>query len=116
MDWDAETPYLTDYRGELGAGKEWNIKVSSTMEEKDTRLVFTGMEKLPEGIDPDWIRIEFTVPREYAGWRVDRFVSNRIVRLSRTKVQRILKKVAGTNLSIGIVTPYSLQRRYAPFG
>jgi 23S rRNA pseudouridine1911/1915/1917 synthase len=51
------------------------------------------MDKRPEGIDPDWIQFEFTVPREYAGWRADRFVANRMPRLSRTRIQKILTTV-----------------------
>ncbi len=50
------------------------------------------MKERPKGIDPEWIQLEFVVPREYAGWRADRFISNRIPRLSRTRVQRVLKR------------------------
>ena len=50
------------------------------------------MKKRPEHIDPEWIRLDFMVPREYAGWRADRFISNRIPRLSRTRVQRVLRR------------------------
>jgi 23S rRNA pseudouridine1911/1915/1917 synthase len=48
----------------------------------------------PAGIDPDFIEIELVVAREYAGWRADRYVARRIPRLSRTRVQRILKELA----------------------
>jgi 23S rRNA pseudouridine1911/1915/1917 synthase len=50
------------------------------------------MKERPDDIESDWIQLEFSVPREYAGWRADRFVSNRIPRLSRTRVQRILRR------------------------
>lgn len=45
----------------------------------------------PQGIDSDWLALEFTVPKEFAGWRADLFISNRIPRLSRTRIQKILK-------------------------
>jgi len=48
----------------------------------------------PPGIEPDYIEIELVVAREYAGWRADRYVAQRIPRLSRTRVQRILKDLA----------------------
>lgn len=48
----------------------------------------------PPGIDPDFIEIELIVAREYAGWRADRYVARRIPRLSRTRVQRILRDLA----------------------
>lgn len=48
------------------------------------------MSHRPSNIDPSWLRIEFPVPREYAGWRVDLFVANRMQRLSRTRIQKIL--------------------------
>lgn len=51
-------------------------------------------EELPENIGADWIRLEFIVRREHAGWRADLFISNQIPRLSRTRVQKILKKAA----------------------
>ncbi|MDJ0763947.1 MAG: RluA family pseudouridine synthase [Myxococcota bacterium] len=50
------------------------------------------MRHRPCGIDPEWIELVFVVPREYSGWRVDRFIANRIPRLSRTRVQRILTR------------------------
>ena len=52
------------------------------------------MKERPPGIDPDFLELEFTVAREYAGWRADLFISNRIPRLSRTRVQKILRKAA----------------------
>lgn len=48
----------------------------------------------PPGIDPDWFALEFTVPKEFAGWRADLFIANRIPRLSRTRIQKIVR-VAG---------------------
>ncbi len=50
------------------------------------------MKERPEHISPEWIRLDFVVPREYAGWRADRFISNRIPRLSRTRVQKVLRR------------------------
>lgn len=50
------------------------------------------MTQRPDDIPEDWIQLEFTVPREQAGWRADLFLSHRIPRLSRTRVQRILKR------------------------
>ncbi len=52
------------------------------------------MKERPPGIDPDYLELEFIVAREYAGWRADLFISNRIPRLSRTRVQKILRKAA----------------------
>lgn len=48
----------------------------------------------PPGIDPDYIELEFEVAPEFAGWRADRYVAHRIPRLSRTRVQRILRNLA----------------------
>jgi 23S rRNA pseudouridine1911/1915/1917 synthase len=53
-----------------------------------------GVTKRPTQIDPGFLELTFRVAREYAGWRADRFIANRIPRLSRTRVQRILKKFA----------------------
>ena len=52
------------------------------------------MKERPPGIDPDFLELEFIVRREYAGWRADLFIANRIPRLSRTRVQKILRKAA----------------------
>jgi 23S rRNA pseudouridine1911/1915/1917 synthase len=52
------------------------------------------VKERPPGIDPDFLELEFVVRREYAGWRADLFISNRIPRLSRTRVQKILRKAA----------------------
>ncbi|MCP4604944.1 MAG: RluA family pseudouridine synthase [Proteobacteria bacterium] len=65
------------------------------------------MKKRPESIDSDWIEFEFVVPREYAGWRADRFISNRIPRLSRTRVQKILRR-AGFDEEGKLVKPNRL--------
>jgi 23S rRNA pseudouridine1911/1915/1917 synthase len=51
-------------------------------------------EDRPPGIDPELIELEFHVSKEYAGWRVDRYIARRIPRLSRTRVQQILKRFA----------------------
>ncbi len=48
--------------------------------------------KRPDNIDPDWLALEFEVKREQAGWRADIFISNRIPRLSRTRVKQILER------------------------
>jgi 23S rRNA pseudouridine1911/1915/1917 synthase len=50
--------------------------------------------KRPPSIDADYLKFEFFVRREHAGWRADRFVSHRIPRLSRTRVQKILRRGA----------------------
>jgi 23S rRNA pseudouridine1911/1915/1917 synthase len=49
------------------------------------------MTRLPDGIGEDFIEIVLEVPREFAGWRADRYVAHRIPRLSRTRVQQILR-------------------------
>ncbi|MFO8073935.1 MAG: RluA family pseudouridine synthase [Polyangia bacterium] len=49
------------------------------------------MTRRPDGIDEDHIEIMLEVPREFAGWRADRYVAYRIPRLSRTRVQQILR-------------------------
>jgi 23S rRNA pseudouridine1911/1915/1917 synthase len=45
----------------------------------------------PAHVDPDLIELTFVVAREFSGWRADRYVAHRIPRLSRTRVQRLLK-------------------------
>jgi 23S rRNA pseudouridine1911/1915/1917 synthase len=40
----------------------------------------------------DWVDVEFTVEPNYAGWRLDRYLCEKIRRLSRTRVQAIIKK------------------------
>ncbi len=52
------------------------------------------MNGRPPGIEPDWIPLEFIVRPEHAGWRADLFIANQIPRLSRTKVQKILRRAA----------------------
>jgi 23S rRNA pseudouridine1911/1915/1917 synthase len=52
------------------------------------------VKQRPPGIDEQMIELEFRVAREFAGWRADRFVALKIPRLSRTRVQRILKQHA----------------------
>jgi 23S rRNA pseudouridine1911/1915/1917 synthase len=42
----------------------------------------------------DLIRIELAVPRECDGWRLDRFVQFRIPRLSRTRIQKMIRAQA----------------------
>ncbi len=48
----------------------------------------------PPGFDPDGVVLTFRVPKEYAGLRLDRFIQNRIPRLSRTRAQEIIKSCA----------------------
>jgi 23S rRNA pseudouridine1911/1915/1917 synthase len=45
----------------------------------------------PDHVEPDFIELTFAVAREFSGWRADRFIAYKIPRLSRTRVQRILK-------------------------
>jgi 23S rRNA pseudouridine1911/1915/1917 synthase len=45
----------------------------------------------PEHVEPEFMELTFVVAREFSGWRADRYVAHRIPRLSRTRVQRILK-------------------------
>ncbi len=47
--------------------------------------------RVPPGCDPNSIVLMFSVPPELAGWRLDRFVQNRIPRLSRTRAQKIVR-------------------------
>ena len=49
---------------------------------------------LPPGCDPDSIVLTFPVAAEHAGLRLDRFIQNRIPRLSRTKAQAIVRSCA----------------------
>ncbi|MFK8001512.1 MAG: RluA family pseudouridine synthase [Polyangiales bacterium] len=48
----------------------------------------------PPGCDPDSIVMQFSVAREHAGMRLDRFIQNRIPRLSRTRANRVVKTCA----------------------
>ncbi|MBX3270950.1 MAG: RluA family pseudouridine synthase [Sandaracinaceae bacterium] len=48
----------------------------------------------PPGCPPDAIVLEFTVPPELAGLRLDRFVQARIPRLSRTRANEIVRACA----------------------
>ncbi len=45
----------------------------------------------PPGSDPDGIVLTFPVPRELVGLRLDRFIQNRISRLSRTRANEIVR-------------------------
>lgn len=49
---------------------------------------------IPPGCDPESILLTFPVAREHAGLRLDRFIQNRIPRLSRTRAQQIVKATA----------------------
>ncbi|MBX7114397.1 MAG: RluA family pseudouridine synthase [Myxococcaceae bacterium] len=40
----------------------------------------------------DWIEMNFTVEANYAGWRLDKYLCEKIQRLSRTRVQRIIAR------------------------
>ena len=53
-----------------------------------------GMARRPEHLDPELLELSFVVARELSGWRADRFVAHKIPRLSRTRVQRILRASA----------------------
>ncbi|MBN2714508.1 MAG: RluA family pseudouridine synthase [Deltaproteobacteria bacterium] len=48
----------------------------------------------PDHIPPEYLELTIPVVKEFAGWRADRFVAHKIPRLSRNKVQRILKSLA----------------------
>lgn len=48
----------------------------------------------PPGCPPDSIVLEFPVPRELAGLRLDRFLQTRIPRLSRTRANEIVRACA----------------------
>ncbi|MCB9591331.1 MAG: RluA family pseudouridine synthase [Sandaracinaceae bacterium] len=48
----------------------------------------------PPGCPPDSIVLEFPVPRELAGLRLDRFIQTRIPRLSRTRANAIVRACA----------------------
>jgi 23S rRNA pseudouridine1911/1915/1917 synthase len=50
-----------------------------------------AMLERPSRIPPDYIEIVFDIVKEFAGWRLDRFIAHRIPRLSRTRIQRIIK-------------------------
>lgn len=50
--------------------------------------------KPPPGCPPDAIVLSFPVPRELAGIRLDRFIQNRIPRLSRTRANEIVRACA----------------------
>lgn len=50
----------------------------------------------PPGSDPEGVVLTFPVPRELAGQRLDRFIQNRIPRLSRTKANAIVRSCAFT--------------------
>ena len=43
-------------------------------------------------MDPGFVDVTFTVEPNYAGWRLDRYLCEKIRRLSRTRVQRILER------------------------
>lgn len=47
--------------------------------------------KPPPGCPEDSIVLSFLVPRDFSGQRLDRFVQNRIPRLSRTRAQEIIR-------------------------
>src|SRR5712672_1931273 len=43
------------------------------------------------GVEREVITLDFPVPGECAGWRLDHFLKRRIGRLSRTKIQLIIR-------------------------
>jgi 23S rRNA pseudouridine1911/1915/1917 synthase len=50
------------------------------------------MASPPPGADSGFVDVTFTVEPNYAGWRLDRYLCEKIRRLSRTRVQRILER------------------------
>ncbi len=48
----------------------------------------------PPGCDPDSIVLTFVVAREHAGLRLDRYIHNRIPRLSRTRANKVVRNCA----------------------
>lgn len=48
----------------------------------------------PKHIPPEYLELTLPVVKEFSGWRADRFVAHKIPRLSRNRVQRILKTLA----------------------
>lgn len=50
------------------------------------------MTTRPDGIDADWVEVAFVVPRDHAGWRADLFLANRMPRVSRTRIQRMIER------------------------
>lgn len=52
------------------------------------------MPTLPPGCDPAAILLTFPVPKEQAGLRLDRFISLRIPRLSRTRATEVVRNCA----------------------
>jgi hypothetical protein len=43
--------YLTDFRGEMDQGYTWTFYVENRTERKTMRLEFTGLDKLPDGLN-----------------------------------------------------------------
>lgn len=52
------------------------------------------MKERPRHIPAEYLELTLLVVKEFSGWRADRFVAHKITRLSRNKVQRILKSLA----------------------
>ena len=52
------------------------------------------MTELPPGCDPESILLTFPVAKEQAGMRLDRFLANRIPRISRTRANAIVRNCA----------------------
>ncbi|HZJ54693.1 MAG TPA: RluA family pseudouridine synthase, partial [Myxococcaceae bacterium] len=50
------------------------------------------MSRLPAPEVTGFVDVTFTVEPNYAGWRLDRYLCEKIRRLSRTRVQRILER------------------------
>src|SRR5690242_18209441 len=42
--------------------------------------------------DPGFVDVTFTVEPNYAGWRLDRYLCEKIRRLSRARIQRIIRR------------------------
>lgn len=59
-------------------------------------------------MEPGFVEIEFVVEANYAGWRLDRYLCEKIRRLSRTRVQRIIERGLVSSKKLkpsSIVTP-----------
>ena len=67
------------------------------------------MPSRPDHVDPDFIELTFVVAREFSGWRADRYVAHKIPRLSRTRVQRILKDHAFDEAGLAVKPNRSLR-------
>jgi len=58
------------------------------------RITVPDVPKVPPGCDPEAIVLSYSVNYEMDGMRLDRFVQNRIPRLSRTRAQAVVRESA----------------------